>query len=250
MNKNISKLIKEIQQDNEFSFSDFLAFLSNENNYMDLWPLASEKTKSKGHKFFSCGIISAKSGACTENCTFCAQSSQHKTAIKKYDFIKLDKILERAEALTQAGASYMGIVCSGGSLKNADLDYLCKTAEEIKKRLPINLCASIGAINTAQAISIKKAGFSKYHHNLETSEKFFPKICTTHTFKSRQDNIKAAQKAQLEICSGGIFGLGESWQDRWDLAMELKKLQVKSVPINFLMPIKTPGWKNKKFLEN
>lgn len=192
-----------------------------------------------GIQAFSCSIINAKSGLCAENCSFCAQSSHYTTKSKAYPLLDASTLYKHAERLASRGVTYMGIVTSGTSPSKADFDSLCETAALITANLPIKLCASLGVVSLEEALLLKEAGFTSYHHNLETAASYYPKICTTHTYETRLNTVKNLLQSGLRVCSGGIFGLGESWEQRIELAHCLSSLGVNSIPINFLMPI--PG---------
>ena len=188
---------------------------------------------------FTCGIINAKSGRCAENCAFCAQSGYHTTDAPVHALLPLEKLLERAETLAAAGVTYMGIVTSGTGPTGRDFAAICEAAAHISRRVDIKLCASLGILRAEEARALKEAGFTSYHHNLETSAGYYSRICTTHDHAVRVETVKTARAAGLRVCSGGIFGLGESWEDRLDLAETLADLDVHSIPVNFLTPI--PG---------
>ena len=186
-----------------------------------------------------CTILNAKSGACSENCKFCAQSSWHKTEIPIYPMQSKDEIIQAAQEAKNNGALRFGIVTSGNRLNSKELEIIAEAIKEITGKIKIIACASLGALTKDELALLKAAGLKRYHHNIETSENFYPKIVSTHTFKERLETIKAVKELGLEICSGGIIGLGESWQDRLDMALKLKELDVDAIPINFLIPI--PG---------
>lgn len=195
---------------------------------------------------FTCGIINAKSGKCKENCSFCAQSRHHQSSSPVYPLISQDQMVKQAETYAAAGVNYMGIVTSGTSPSRYDFERLCQTASFITERIDIKLCASLGLLSFEQAKILKQCGFSSYHHNLETSESFYPEICTTHPYAQRVETVRYAKEAGLRVCSGGIFGLGETWDQRIELSATLQKLDVDSIPINFLTPITgTPLEKNR-----
>ncbi|MDR3256262.1 MAG: biotin synthase BioB [Endomicrobium sp.] len=199
--------------------------------------LASTKIrkKYKGNKVKVCSIINAKSGQCSEDCKFCAQSSFNKANVKVYPLVNIKKIKEiSTKALENVGC--FGIVSSGNFLNNAEIEKLCEMFKNHKK--VSHLGVSIGKISDDTFIKLKKAGIKKMHHNLETSETFFPHICSTHSYSERKDTIRRAKFFGFKICSGGLFGIGENLKDRIDLAFTLKELGVDSVPMNFLMPIK------------
>ncbi len=194
-----------------------------------------------------CAIVNAKSGLCAENCIFCSQSLHHKSDIARYPFITAEQIFEKAKEAVSIKASCFGIVTSGKGINSEkEISIICDALKRIKKSLPkLHRSASLGIVSKDILIRLKRAGLQCYHHNLETSEGFFPNICTTHSYKERLNTIKSAKEIGLEVCSGGIFGLGETIHDRIDLALTIKNLDVDSVPLNFLNPIK--GTKCEKF---
>ena len=194
-------------------------------------------------KFFGnhidfCTIINGKSGRCSENCKYCAQAARHKTGVDEYDFLPTEKILAVALADEAAGINRFSIVTSGRALDEKNFARAIETYTVLRGKLKIELCASHGILSAEQLRRLRAAGVKRYHHNLETSRRFFPHICTTHTFDDRIRTIKLAQETGLEVCSGGIIGMGETWQDRIDLAFELAALEIKSIPINILTAIK------------
>ena len=202
--------------------------------------LFAEQIKKKfcGNKFDMCSIISGKSGKCSENCKFCAQSSHYKTSIKEYSLLDTDNILKEAKYNSDKKVKRFSIVTSGKKLTDEEIESVCLTYKNIKNKCDIMLCASMGLLSYEQLVKLKQAGVTRYHCNLETSRRFFSNICTTHTYDDKINTINMAKKAGLEICSGGIFGLGETFQDRIDMFFELYNLDIKSVPINVLNPIK------------
>ena len=199
-------------------------------------------------KFDMCSIINGKSGKCSENCKFCAQSAHYKTNIKEYSLLDTNSIFNVAKHNWNKKVKRFSIVTSGKKLTDEEIELVCKTYEKIKKECNIMLCASMGFLTKQQFIKLKKSGISRYHCNLETSRNFFPNICTTHTYDDKINVINIAKKVGLEICSGGIFGMGETFQDRIDMFFELYNLGVKSVPINILNPIKNTPFENNKIL--
>ena len=199
-------------------------------------------------KFDMCSIINAKSGKCSENCKFCAQSAHYKTNIKEYSLLDTDSIFNVAKHNWNKKVKRFSIVTSGKKLTDEEIELVCKTYEKIKKECNIMLCASMGFLTKQQFMKLKKSGVSRYHCNLETSRNFFPNICTTHTYDDKINVINIAKKVGLEICSGGIFGIGETFQDRIDMFFEIYNLGVKSVPINILNPIKNTPFENNKIL--
>lgn len=212
--------------------------------------LYAEKIKQKfcGNKFDMCSIVSGKSGKCSENCKFCAQSSHYKTSIKEYPLLDSQNIFKEAKHNADKKVKRFSIVTSGKKLSDTEIDSVCQTYKDIKNKCDILLCASMGLLSYEQLVKLKQAGVTRYHCNLETSRRFFPSICSTHTYDDKINTINLAKKAGLEICSGGIFGLGETFEDRIDMFFDIYNLGIKSVPINVLNPIKGTPFGNNKIL--
>ena len=185
-----------------------------------------------------CGIINAKSGVCSEDCKFCAQSGHYSTEIDVYSLRDKRTITDAARKSKSDGASRFGIVTSGNRLTENDLNIVCEAIKEMVEEIGILPCASLGALHEEDFIRLKDAGLTRYHHNIETSERFYPNIVSTHAYSERVNTVRMAKKVGMEVCSGGIFGLGETTEDRIDMAFLLKELEVDSVPLNFLVPIK------------
>ena len=184
-----------------------------------------------------CSIINAKSGACPEDCSFCAQSSKNSASMRVYPLIKKETVIEKAMAAVKAGVKRFSVVTSGRKVSGRELSEIAGLISAIRETglLP---CASLGLLSGEELSVLKDAGLDRYHHNLETSERFFTQICSTHAFADKVETARAATAAGLSLCSGGIFGMGETWQDRIDMAFSLRELGADSVPINFLIPIK------------
>jgi len=207
---------------------------------LELAHLADQvRSRNQESCFDLCTISNAKSGGCSENCAFCAQSDHHQTEIKSYPLKSKDELLKEAVRAQAHGAARFGIVTSGNRMTSQEVEKLVSALRLINKEVEIELCASLGELSETELKSLKDAGLVRYHHNLETSRKFFPRICTSHTYDDRLKTIIAAKAVGLTVCSGGIIGLGESWNDRIELALALRELDVDAVPLNFLMPI--PG---------
>lgn len=197
--------------------------------------------------FDICTIINGKSGNCSENCKYCAQSVHFKACVEEYSLLCGEEILDSALTNYQKGVLRFSVVTSGRGLDNNEILDICDTYKSIKEKCNISLCASHGLLSYEQFKQLKEAGVTRYHCNLETSRRFFPNICTTHTYDDKITAIKNAQQLGLEICSGGIMGLGEEFEDRVDMVMDLRELGIRSIPVNILNPIKgTPFEHNPK----
>lgn len=200
--------------------------------------------------FDICTIINGKSGRCSENCRFCAQSAHHHTGAEEYPLLSTEKIVAQAKVNEEQGVLRYSIVTSGKRLSDEEVNRMCDTVRQIRKETGIAVCISFGLLNEEQYRKLKEAGVTRVHNNLETSRRFFPYVCSTHTFDDKVRAIRAAQAAGLTVCSGGIIGLGETPEDRIDMALTLRELGIKSVPVNLLNPIPgTPFEHNKRLNE-
>lgn len=211
----------------------------NKAYFHDLLYAASEIRRTfKGNSVKTCSIINAKSGHCSEDCSFCAQSVHHKTDLACYDLLNSIKII-RAAQKEDNFSRHFAIVTAGKRLSKTDLQSVQNTVAELKgKQLKQRICASLGLLTENDLLTLKQAGLKRYHHNLEVSRNYYPNMCTTHAYEDRRKTIENARKAGLELCVGGILGLGESEVDRIDLLYEIKSCRPDAVPINFLVPIK------------
>lgn len=236
--QNLNELALEIIDGKRLCKNDDLAFF--ENCELSELTFCADKIRKHfiGDNIDLCTIINGKSGRCSENCKFCAQSVHNKTCCKEYSFLDFQKIFEAAQENQNEGVNRFAIVTAGKSLCGADFDKAISVFEKLHSELKINLCASMGFLSQEQFRALKKAGVSRYHCNIETSENYFSKICTSHTFEMKIQNIKMAQSEGLFVCSGGIIGMGESFEDRIDMALTLSELNIRSIPINALMAIK------------
>ena len=210
---------------------------------------AADKIREKfcGNGFDICTIINGKSGRCSENCKFCAQSAHYNTGCTEvYDLLPTEDILREAKYNDQQGVLRYSIVTSGKRLSDAELDQVCESIRRIKAETDIEVCFSFGLLNEDQLRKVREAGAPRAHCNMETSRRYFPEICTTHTYDQKIETLKAAVAAGLSICSGGIMGLGETLEDRVDMVFTVKELGVKSVPVNFLNPIPGTPYENNR----
>lgn len=197
--------------------------------------------------FDICTIINGKSGRCSENCKFCAQSAHNHTCAAQYPLLSTEEIVAQAKVNDAQGVLRYSIVTSGKRLSDEEVDKMCQAIRQIKSETGILVCISFGLLEEEQYRRLKEAGATRVHNNLETSRRNFPNVCTTHTFEDKIKAIQAAKAAGLSVCSGGIMGLGETVEDRIDMAFTLRELGIKSVPVNMLNPIPgTPFADNKK----
>lgn len=192
-----------------------------------------------------CCISNGKCGKCSENCKFCSQSRYYNTEIQQSVLKSVDEFFKEAQANDKRGVHRFSIVTAGVRLSKAELKTIAQAYKKISSELKISCCGSLGLLDYDDFVMLKESGLKRYHNNLETSPNFFKEICTTHTMKQKEDTIALAKKAGLEICSGCILGMGESVEDRVDIALELRKLQVDSTPINILNPIKGTPLENR-----
>ncbi|MBW2038335.1 MAG: biotin synthase BioB [Deltaproteobacteria bacterium] len=215
--------------------------LGIENNFLPLLLYGACRIRGhfKGNGVKLCAIVNAKSGRCPEDCAFCAQSAHHKTQIEVYPLMDPRQILQKAQEAEHMGARRFSVVTSGKSPGGGEMGKVVQALRLMREETGLVLCASLGIITQQAAHQLKEAGLRCYHHNLETASSFFLKICTTHGYEEDLDTLRWAKEAGLEVCSGGILGLGESAEQRLDLAFTLQEIGVDSVALNFLHPI--PG---------
>ena len=220
----------------------WLINLESSADILDLLSWANRiRERFKGNKIHLCSIVNAKAGACSENCSFCAQSSHHQTDSPRYGFIDPEPVAEAGVEANKNGVTAVGLVAAWKGLNEGPmLDEVCARVREMKADGKTRPDVSLGIIKSQRvADRLKEAGVECYGHNLESSRRFFPKTCTTHTFEDRLQTIGHLKKAGIKICSGGIIGMGETREDRCDLAFELKSIGANVVPVNILNPI--PG---------
>ncbi|MCD8356376.1 MAG: biotin synthase BioB [Clostridia bacterium] len=234
------QLVEEIINGRRLTRKDDVSFLI----YGDLDSLKEGANRIRkelcGNRVDLCTIINGRSGGCSENCKFCAQSAHNHTGATVYSFLDEDEIVAECKKNERNGAHKFSIVTAGRSLSEKDFDAAAKAYHRMHEEChEISLCASHGFLTEEQFRILRANGVTMYHENIETSRRFFPFICTTHTYDEKIECIKAAQRAGMEVCSGGILGMGETWEDRLDMAFDLAELHIDSIPLNALMPI--PG---------
>ena len=182
-------------------------------------------------------LKNAKSGLCAEDCGYCSQSKVSTADIPKYRFNDEATLLESARVAAENKSRTFCIVAAGRGPTDRELDHVVKVVDKIKSTLPLNICCCLGLLTPEQARRLADAGVDRVNHNLNTSRRFYPVICSTHTFDDRMETLRAVRDAGMELCSGGIVGMGERHDDVVDLALTLRELKVESIPVNFLHPI-------------
>jgi len=205
-----------------------------------VWRAADRvRQRFRGRTVHLCSIVAVKVGRCGEDCRWCAQSAHWSTDVEPHGLLAADQIVQAAEAAERNGAGHFGLVSSGGRLSDAEFDAVLEAGRAVRRRTRLEVCGSFGALTADRARRLVEAGFSRYNHNLETSARHFPRVCTTHTWEDRVHSARTARDAGLALCCGGLFGIGETDADRVDLALALRDLEPAVVPINTLHPI--PG---------
>lgn len=191
-----------------------------------------------GNHIDLCAIINGRSGRCSENCKFCAQSAHHHTGVEEYGFLNKETLVNDCKKHAEKGVHRYSIVTAGRTLQGEDLQKACEAYKEMSESCDIKLCASHGLLTKEAFQALKESGVEMYHENIETSKQNFPNICTTHRYEDKIEGIRLAHEVGLTVCSGGIIGMGETFEDRLDMALSLSELSVESIPLNALIPIK------------
>lgn len=204
-----------------------------------------------GNKFDVCTLVNIKNGRCSEDCKFCAQSNHYDTDIEIYPILSKEELKEKSRAILDAGFERISYVASGRKISNKEFEIVSQALEELnEERDDFHVCVSLGLLNKDQINTLKNLNVERIHNNLESSRDYFKNICTTHSYDEKLDTISEVKSENLMVCSGGIFGMGESFEDRIDLALTLRELGVKSIPINVLNPIKGTPVENNEVLSN
>ena len=191
-----------------------------------------------------CSLINARNGKCSQDCKYCAQSSHYCTHIESYPLVEVEEVRKVALEAKSNHVSRFAIVTSGKTPDESDFDKMLEMIEEINKIEGLRSCASIGILTDEQAKRLAEAGLKRFHHNINTSESYYPEICTTHTWRDRYNTCKLIKKYGMELCCGVILGMGESVEQRIEMALELAEIQPDSIPINILMPIPETPFEN------
>ena len=209
--------------------------------HSDLNELLKESSKYVKDEVEFCSLVNARSGKCSQNCKYCAQSSHYRTDIEEYPLISNEEVIKAALEAKNNGVIRFAVVTSGKSPDEENFDKVLSFIDELNKLDGIRSCASIGILTEEQAKELAKHGLKRVHHNINTSESYYSEICTTHSWKDRLNTCKLVKKYGMELCCGVILGMGETVEQRIEMALELKEIEPESIPINILMPIaKTP----------
>ena len=201
-----------------------------------------------GKKVKVCMLQNARSGLCPEDCHYCSQSSVSDAKIDKYPLMSKAQLLDGARRACEAGAARYCMVTSGRGPSDEEIEHFCDVTRDIRRQFPLEICVCLGILSEAQARKLKEAGVGWVNHNLNTSERYYPEICTTHTYQDRVETVRNVRKAGLLTCSGGIVGMGETDEDILDLAFAVREMRMDSIPVNFLHPIKGTPMEAFRFL--
>ncbi len=238
--QDIGQIVKSVELGNQITAEKAANILKSNGANLTAYIAGAHHLKEKFYqdKVQLCSIINAKSGLCSENCAFCAQSAHHSSSPPAYPLKSLDEILAGAQKAQEEGSHCYGIVTSGTSPeKGGEFETILKAIKEIRRKYTIEPSASLGILDKEQAAALAEAGCVTYHHNLETARSFFSEICTTHDYEEDVETVRLAKSVGMKVCCGGILGLGETPAQRIELAKTLSDLDVDSVPLNFLNPI-------------
>lgn len=211
---------------------------------MDLEELLKISSKYITNNVEFCSLVNARNGKCSQNCKYCAQSSHYCTNIESYPLIETEEVIKAALESKSHSASRFAIVTSGKTPDESDFDKMLEMIKEVNKIEGLKSCASIGILNEEQAKLLAQAGLKRFHHNINTSRSYYPQVCTTHSWDDRLNTCRLVKKYGMELCCGVILGMGESIEQRVEMAMELAEIEPDSIPINILMPIPETPFEN------
>ncbi len=252
-NKTLYEITNKITSESGYSISVEEAEIIAEPGGYDVLELIYYSDKIRRHfkknALFLCSILNAKSGRCSQDCAFCAQSSFHETMIETYPLLDNEAMYSKALEMHRAGATHYSVVTSGHSLSDEEISEICAAVRRIKKATDLTICGSLGMLSEKSASQLIESGMTRYHHNLETAESHFKAICTTHSYQEDIDTINLAIKHGFQVCSGGIFGLGETWKQRVELGFTLRELDIDTIPVNFLNPVPGTKMENNELVE-
>jgi biotin synthase len=235
----INRLKEKVFAGGEITYEEGVSLIKT-NHREALFEASAEITrKFCTREFDSCSIVNVRSGKCSENCKWCAQSAHYNTGCHAYELMGRDECIESARYNHERGIKRLSLVASGRSLGRRALDEVCGILRDIKNNVGISTCASLGLLSRDELQKLYDSGVRRYHCNLETAPSYFAKLCTTHTIDDKIKTIETAHELGFEVCSGGIIGMGESAEQRVELGVKLREAKPLSIPINILSPI--PG---------
>ncbi len=244
----LKNILDKILSGKNLDFDEALALVRH-TEPAELFKAADElRLKLHNNRLDLCSIVNAKSGKCSEDCKFCAQSSHYNVEVVSYETVDKEKAVFLAKENEQHGVQRFSLVTAGRTVADKNLDEFNRIYGQLQKETKLSLCASMGFLTKEKALRLIDMGVTRYHCNLETSRSFFPEVCSTHTWDEKVETITIAQSVGLEVCSGGIIGMGESLSQRLELAFELRELNVFSIPLNILTPIKDTPFAHLKSL--
>ncbi len=238
MREEIRKIGEKVLEGEKVGMKDVLPLLGAKGpDILDLAAVANRvREEFNGNEIDLCSLLNVKSGSCSEDCVFCAQSGHYKTETPIYPLMDMNRIVEEAREVQNKGKSRFCLITSGRELNDKEFETILRALDRIRKETALDLDCSLGTLSEERAEALKKVGVTRYNHNVETSESHFPKICSTHSFRDRVKTIEVLKEKGFSICCGGIIGLGESPQQRLELAFSLRQLGIDCIPFNILNP--------------
>jgi biotin synthase len=238
MREEIRKIGEKVLEGEKVGMDDVLPLLGAKGpDILDLAAVANRvREEFNGNKIDLCSLLNAKSGRCSEDCTFCAQSAHYKTEAPVYSLLDMNRMVEEARGAQRKGTGRFCLITSGREPNDKEFETILRALEQIRRETTLDLDCSLGTLSEGRAESLKKVGVTRYNHNLETAESHFPRICSTHSFGDRIKTIEVLKEQGFSICCGGIIGLGESPQQRLELAFSLRQLGIDCIPFNILNP--------------
>ncbi|MBP2666964.1 MAG: bioB [Firmicutes bacterium] len=245
MRKRIDELTQKVLNEGDLLIAEAQELAATPEREMPYLLAAANAIRQQyqGDEVHLCSILNGRSGHCSEDCAYCAQSVHHQTGVAVYPLMDTEEMVRYAKAVEAAGVSHFSVVLSGRGMDDAEeaenFERIIETYRRIKEETHLKLCASLGSLTAEQARRLGAVGVERYHHNVETSKEYYASICRTHTYEDRTRTISVAQEAGLAVCSGGIIGMGETLAQRIDMAFELRAMGIGCVPVNVLNPV--PG---------
>lgn len=238
MRREIRKIGDKVLEGKDVSMKDVLPLLGTKGpDVLDLAAVANRvREEFNGNKIDLCSLLSVKSGKCSEDCTFCAQSAHYKTEAPVYPLMDIGRIVEEAKEAQTRGTGRFCLITSGRELSDKEFETILAALDRIRRETTLDLDCSLGTLSKERAESLRKVGVTRYNHNVETAESYFSEICSTHSFRDRVQTVEVLKEQGFSVCCGGIIGLGESPQQRLELAFSVRQLGIDCIPFNILNP--------------